>query len=89
MLIQQARVSIEVPQKAKELIEQYSLTNPIQLLIPIFTKGQEMGEFCEGDPYKLLFCYLSIISGLVLQEIQADENYWIHEIDVLMKILIT
>lgn len=87
MLIQQAKSSDEVPEKAKQLIEQYALNDPIQLLIPIFIKGQELGEFCEGDPYKLMFSYFSIISGLMLQEIQAAENYWINEIDILMKIL--
>ncbi|MBS4201056.1 TetR/AcrR family transcriptional regulator [Bacillus sp. FJAT-49732] len=87
MLIQQAAGSDEVPEKAKQLLEQFSKENPIQLLIPLFIDGQEMGQFCEGDPYKLLFCYFSIITGLMLQEVQADDNYWIHEVDLLMKVI--
>ncbi|MCJ8009324.1 TetR/AcrR family transcriptional regulator [Lederbergia wuyishanensis] len=87
MLIQQASSSEEVPEKAKQLLEQFSKENPIQLLIPLFIEGQRMGQFCEGDPYKLLFCYFSVITGLMLQEVQADENYWVHEVDLLMKVI--
>ncbi|MBS4196218.1 TetR/AcrR family transcriptional regulator [Lederbergia citri] len=87
MLIQQATASDEVPEQAQQLLEQFSKENPIQLLIPLFIEGQEMGQFCEGAPNKLLFCYFSIITGLMLQEAQTDENYWIHEVDLLMKVI--
>ena len=46
-----------------------------------------MGEFCEGDPLKLLFIYFSVITGLMLQDVQLEENYWQKELDILMKIL--
>lgn len=46
-----------------------------------------MGDFCEGDPYKLLFLYFSVISGLMLQDVQIDKGFWIQEVDNLMKIL--
>ena len=88
LLIQQVQMSEEVPEKAKQMIESYSSIDTLEQLIPIFIRGQQIGEFCTGDPYKLLFCYLSVISGLMIQDVQLEENYWINEIDILMKILL-
>lgn len=50
LLLQQVQKSDDVPVKAKEMINQYSPKDTIDLLIPIFIKGQQTGEFCEGDP---------------------------------------
>jgi len=87
LLIQQAHTSDETPVKVKQLLDQFSSKDTIEQLIPIFVKGQEMGEFCEGDPHRILFLYLSVISGLMIQDVYTDENYWVNEIDSLMKIL--
>lgn len=87
LIIQQALTSDGVPEKVKQLLEQYSAQDKMEQLIPIFTKGQEMGEFCEGEPYRLLYLYFSVISGLMIQDFYTDENYWVNEIDNLMKIL--
>src|SRR5690625_375727 len=87
LLIQHAQKSDEVQATAKYIIEHYSAKNTIDQLIPIFIKGQQAGEFCKGDPYKLLFLYFSVISGLILQDVQSDEDYWLQEVDNLMKIL--
>ena len=87
LLIQNASVSDEVPAKAKQIIEHFSAKDSIGQLIPLFIKGQQLGEFCEGAPYKLLYCYFSVISGLMLQEKQIDEKNWCSDVDILMKIL--
>ncbi|ETI67228.1 TetR/AcrR family transcriptional regulator [Neobacillus vireti] len=87
LLIQHASVSDEVPAKAKQIIEHYSAKAWIEQLIPLFIKGQKLGEFCEGDPYKLLFCYMSVITGLMLQEKQTEGKNWSEDVDILMKIL--
>ena len=87
LLLQHAQKSDEVPAAAKHIIEHYSAKDTIDQLIPIFIKGQQAGEFCKGDPYKLLFLYFSVISGLMLQNVQIDEGYWLQEVDNLMKIL--
>jgi TetR/AcrR family transcriptional regulator, regulator of autoinduction and epiphytic fitness len=87
LLIQHARVSDDVPEKAKQMVANYSTSDPIKLLIPIFIRGQQLGEFCEGDPYKFLFCYFSIITGLMLQEMQTNRDYWIKDVDTLLKII--
>ena len=87
LLIQQTQTSDEVPKEAKQMIEQYSQKDTIDQLVPIFIEGQKMGEFCEGDPLNLLFIYFSVITGLMLQDVQLEENYWQKELDILMKIL--
>jgi AcrR family transcriptional regulator len=89
LLIQQAQTSDEVPIKAKQIIEQdqFSPKDTIDILVPIFIKGQQLGEFCEGDPHKLLYLYFSVIKGLMLQYMQTSEDYWLHEVDNLIKIL--
>jgi TetR/AcrR family transcriptional regulator of autoinduction and epiphytic fitness len=87
LLLQQVQTSNEVTLKTKQIIEQYSPQDTIHLLVPIFIKGQKLGEFCEGDPYKLLYLYFSVITGLMLQGIHSSEHNWLEEIDNLMKIL--
>ncbi|WP_066069302.1 TetR/AcrR family transcriptional regulator [Neobacillus soli] len=87
LLIQHASVSDEVPPKAKQIIEHFSTNVPIEQLIPLFIKGQQLGQFCEGDPYKLLFCYMSVITGLMLQEKQTEGKNWSEDVDILMKII--
>lgn len=86
LLLQQVQKSDDVPVKAKEMINQYSPKDTIDLLIPIFIKGQQTGEFCEGDPQELLFLYFTVITGLMLQETQSNKG-WLLEVDTLMKIL--
>jgi TetR/AcrR family transcriptional regulator, regulator of autoinduction and epiphytic fitness len=86
LLVQQAQTSDEVPVKAKQILDQYSPKDTIDILVPIFINGQKLGEFCEGDPYKLLFLYFSVIKGLMLQDMQDVEGYWLQEVDNIMKI---
>jgi TetR/AcrR family transcriptional regulator, regulator of autoinduction and epiphytic fitness len=87
LLIRQAQTSEEVPVRVQQMLEQYSPKATLDLLVPIFIKGQQAGEFCEGDPYKLLLLYLSVITGLMLQDVQSDENNWQQDINFLLKII--
>jgi AcrR family transcriptional regulator len=86
MLIQRARKADDVPEPVAKIFEQHSENVLIDLLVPIFVKGQEAGEFSPGEPRKLLFWYFSIINSLVMQE-QGDEEYGLPDVDVLMRIL--
>ncbi|MBB6671569.1 TetR/AcrR family transcriptional regulator [Cohnella nanjingensis] len=87
LLLQQAQKSEEAPERVKQLIERYSAQETLNRLAPILVQGQQAGEFCEGDPERLLLLYLSVITGLMLQDANAPEGYWLQEIDRLMKIL--
>ena len=53
MLIQQLQTSDEVPDKAKEIVQQYPTSSFIEQISPIFKEGQEKGEFSKGDPAEL------------------------------------
>ncbi|NRD77804.1 hypothetical protein HPT25_10300 [Bacillus sp. BRMEA1] len=68
MLIHQANVSDKIPEKAKQLLTKHSEENSIEKLVPFFIKEQEIREFCEGNPTRLLNCYFSVITEVMLQE---------------------
>jgi AcrR family transcriptional regulator len=86
LLVQQEQTSEGVPERTKQVLEQYSSKDTIDQLLPIFIKGQQTGEFCAGDPFRLLLLYFSVISGLILQGVHSEAN-WLEEVDSLMKIL--
>lgn len=87
LLVQQAQKSEGVPRKAKEVIERYSPQNTIEQIVPIFVRGQQEGQFAEGDPYKRLILFLSVVTGLMLQDAKAMGIEWTQEIDLLLNIL--
>ncbi|WP_284036941.1 TetR/AcrR family transcriptional regulator [Neobacillus sp. 114] len=87
MLIQQVQTSDEVPNKAKEIVRQYPIPSFIEQLIPVFKKGQAMGEFCTGDPAKLLMLYFSVLSGLMLLPNKDEEGHQVLDVDILMKLI--
>ncbi|WP_028401451.1 TetR/AcrR family transcriptional regulator [Ectobacillus panaciterrae] len=87
MLMHQARTSDEVPEQAKQLIEQYSMQTYVDQLEPLFIEGQKAGEFAAGDPRKLISCYITVLSGLMTLNIHGDEDYQMPEIDILLRIV--
>jgi AcrR family transcriptional regulator len=87
MLIHQARTSDGVPEKAKQLIEQYSMRAFIDQLLPLFLKGQQAGEIAEGNPEELISSYLSVLTGLMVLNAQEDESYRMPEVDILLRIV--
>jgi TetR/AcrR family transcriptional regulator, regulator of autoinduction and epiphytic fitness len=87
LLIQQVQTSEEVPDEAKEIVQQYPTSSFIEQLLPIFKEGQEKEEFSKGDPYKLLMHYFSVISGLMLLPTSIDGVSLDFDIDILMKII--
>jgi AcrR family transcriptional regulator len=87
MLIHQARTSDGVPEKAKQLVEQYSMKTFVDRLLPLFVEGQQVGEITAGDPEELISCYLSVLSGLMVLDAQQVEGYRIPSIDMLLRII--
>lgn len=87
MLIHQVQKTDKIPEKAKPIVEQYSLQSFIDLLIPLFMDGQKKGEIVAGNPQELISNYLSILSGLILLDIKEDRVYRMPDVDVLMRIL--
>ncbi|RED83252.1 MULTISPECIES: TetR/AcrR family transcriptional regulator [Cohnella] len=87
LLVQQALTLEAVPSKAREAIERYSPQETIEQIIPIFIRGQQEGVFSEGDAYKQLILYFSVINGLILQDAKVIGMDWIQEVDRLLNIL--
>ena len=88
MLIHQARTSDGVPEKAKQLIEQYSLESyVVDILEPLFIEGQKAKEFAPGDPRKLISSYFTVITALMTLNIHEDEAYEMPEVDLLLRIV--
>lgn len=87
LILQQANTSPNVPDKAKDLLKHYSAKNTINELVPIFVKGQQMGQFCEGDPYQILYLFFSVITGLMLQDIPSSSMDNSQSVELLMKII--
>lgn len=87
LLVQQAQTSEGVPSKAREAIERYSPQDTIEQIIPIFVRGQQEGQFAEGDAYKRLILFLSVVNGLMLQDAKAIGMDWTQDVDRLLNIL--
>ncbi|TVX93501.1 TetR/AcrR family transcriptional regulator [Paenibacillus agilis] len=87
MLVQQARTSENMPERVKQIFEQYSNQAIIDQLVSIFIKGQDAGEFIAGDPQQLLFWYFALISGLMLQ-VQESDGYGLPNATFLMRVLL-
>ncbi|MBB6634199.1 TetR/AcrR family transcriptional regulator [Cohnella thailandensis] len=87
LLVQQAQTSEGVPSQAREAIQRYSPQDTIEQMIPIFVRGQQEGQFAEGDAYKRLILFLSVVTGLMLQDAKAMGMDWTQEVDSLLNIL--
>ena len=86
VLIQRARKDEDVPEKINEIFKHYSPYNLIDLLVPIFVKGQEIGQFSNEDPRKLASWYFFIINSICVKE-EEKEEYGLPSVEVLMRIL--
>ncbi|WP_141434435.1 TetR/AcrR family transcriptional regulator [Bacillus sp. 03113] len=86
MLIERARKAEDVPEKVTQIFEELSTNVLIDLLVPVFVKGQESGEFSPGEPRKMLSWYFTIINSLLTQD-EVDEEYGLPDVVVLMRIL--
>ncbi|TDF94692.1 TetR/AcrR family transcriptional regulator [Paenibacillus piri] len=85
-LILQARKAEKVPEQVGHILERYAESNLIERLVPVIVKGQQAGQFFEGDPRQLLSWYFSVVNSLILQELGTEE-YGMPSADVLMRIL--
>lgn len=83
MLIHQARNSEGVPEKVKQLIQQYPMEVYVERLLPLFKEGQEKGEITSGNLEELISGYLTVLSGVMV----LGEGYSIPQADMLLRIV--
>ncbi|MBA2937591.1 TetR/AcrR family transcriptional regulator [Paenibacillus sp. CGMCC 1.16610] len=87
LLIHQARTSDGVPEKVMELIERYSMDNYVKQLRALFREGQEAGEVAERDLDEMISSYLSVLSGLMVLNVQKIGGYQLPKVDVLLRMI--
>ncbi|MFD0697532.1 TetR/AcrR family transcriptional regulator [Paenibacillus sp. GCM10027628] len=87
LLIHQARTSDGVPDKVKQLIEDYSMKKFVDALLPLFVEGQRSGEIITGNPEELISSYLSVLSGLMVLNAQGIGGYRIPKVDFLLRLI--
>ncbi|MDQ0111196.1 TetR/AcrR family transcriptional regulator [Paenibacillus harenae] len=87
MLIHQARTSDGVPEKVKQLLEQYSMDTYMDMLLPLFQEGQHAGEIAADDPRELIACYLSVLSGIMVINSNGNDDYRHPKADMLMRLI--
>ncbi|MGX6444525.1 TetR/AcrR family transcriptional regulator [Neobacillus sp. K501] len=78
-----SRLSNPIPKQTQDLIE-YSGELYIKKLLPLFIEGQKMGEIIEGDPEELLELFLTVVSGIM----SDDLPWWQENIDRKIALLI-
>jgi AcrR family transcriptional regulator len=86
MFIHQVRKADIVPEKVAQLLEQYSTSVFYDKLVPIIEKGQEAGQFRDGNAKELIAWYFFVIDSLLAQE-NGDEIYGMPSIDFLIQMI--
>lgn len=87
LLIHQTRIGDGIPDRAKELMKQYSTKKYTEQLVPLFEKGQKLGEFVKGNSSELASNYLKVLSGLMTLKLSED-NESFPEVDWLLRLVI-
>ncbi|OBZ12537.1 TetR/AcrR family transcriptional regulator [Bacillus sp. FJAT-26390] len=87
MLIHQARTSDGVPEKVKQLVEDYSMKAAVGQLLPLFQEGQAAGQIIAGDLEELISSYLSVLNGLMVLNVQKIGGYQIPKVNILLRMI--
>ncbi|WP_169082648.1 TetR/AcrR family transcriptional regulator [Paenibacillus sp. PL91] len=87
MLIHQARTSEGVPEKVKQLIEDYSMKAAVNQLLPLFQEGQAAGQIIAGDLEEMIASYLSVVNGLMVLNVQEIGGYQIPKVHILLRMI--
>jgi AcrR family transcriptional regulator len=87
MLIHQARTSEGVPEKVKQLIEDYSMKAAVNQLLPLFQEGQADGQIIAGDLEEMIASYLSVVNGLMVLNVQEIGGYQIPKVNILLRMI--
>ncbi|PEA23652.1 TetR family transcriptional regulator [Bacillus cereus] len=86
-LIYQARMSDGVPDKARILINQYTLDDYVSILRPLFEEGQRDGTITPGDPGELIAGFLTVLTGVMMVGLVDERQFRIPDIEMLMRMI--
>ncbi|AGA58963.1 transcriptional regulator [Thermobacillus composti KWC4] len=85
-LVLQARRADRIPDGVRELLARYSEDALIDRLVPVYVRGQQSGQFADGDPRQLLAWYFTVINSLILQD-PGKDAHGLPPADMLMRML--
>lgn len=86
-LVQHASTAEDVPDEAKQLLQQFSVKRYIELLLPLFEAGQQVGDFAKGNTRQLIFAFLTMLSALITLNMPFDGDHQLPDADMLMRIV--
>ncbi len=89
LLVQLVQTSDEVPEAARQVVERSSSKSIVDRLVPLFTRGQRSGELRPGNPRRMLFCYLAVLTGLMLQRLPRTGDFRMPELELLLELVVT
>lgn len=78
------RLNEPIPEQTQMLIENTgNMYN--EKLLPLFIEGQKMGVFIQGDPEELLELFLTVISGIMSDDLAWWKENLDRKIDLLIR----
>ncbi|WNQ11178.1 helix-turn-helix domain-containing protein [Paenibacillus aurantius] len=87
MLIHHARTAEDMPDKARQILQDYSMKTYIDQLLPLFEEGQKMGELVEDEPRRLITTYLTVLTALMVLNTHEHEDFRQMEPAVLLRMI--
>lgn len=85
-LIQRFYGNEEIDKAIYQMVEDTG-SKYIQFLIPIFIEGQEKGEIIQAEPMKLVSLYLTIISGILSDDIEWFQQDLDWNISIVLRMI--
>ncbi|CAG9622430.1 TetR/AcrR family transcriptional regulator [Sutcliffiella rhizosphaerae] len=80
------RTDYPVPESTKTLIHKTG-QRYIEFLYPLIIAGQQAGEIIEEEPHELLDLFLTVISGLMTEDLTSWENQLEKKVDLLLRMI--
>lgn len=87
-IIQNMERSEGIPKDVKDFMDNLGLMY-IEYFIPIIKEGQESGEIYQDDPEELVGIFLTIVSGVMADDIDFWQENMDRKVDVFLRMLST
>lgn len=87
-VIQHLSKTDDVPERIRIFMEQSS-TLYVKLFYPFFKAGQESGEIISGDTNELLELYLTVLSGIMADNLEWWQDNVEQKVNTLMRMIAT
>ncbi|MBO9600821.1 MAG: TetR/AcrR family transcriptional regulator [Cohnella sp.] len=86
LLIHQARMSDDLPDRVRELFAQYNMKSYVDLMLPIFQEGARDGVIASTDLEYFISCYFSILSGVMVVHTKEPGEYALPSVEMVMRL---